>query len=148
MKKWLLYSIFALILVCGIDLGKKYILDLKLIDSDSLVIYTTVLVGFIGLIHFFLNDKCKKVSNCNIKTLIYILIVSCFIYGFSIIFTRSMDLAKDVTFPIIIISLSSIIIYLISSVFFEKSPEFDPRILFGIFITVIGLGIVSYYMKD
>ena len=55
MKKWLLYSLFALFLVCGIDLGKKYILDLNLIDPDSLVIYTTILVGFIGLIHFFLN---------------------------------------------------------------------------------------------
>jgi uncharacterized membrane protein len=148
MKKWLLYSLFALFLVCGIDLGKKYILDLKLIDPDSLVIYTTILVGFLGLIHLFLNKKCKKISSCNFKTLMYLFIVSCFIYGFSVVFTRSMDLASDVTFPIIIISLSSVIIYLVSSIFFAKSPDFDPRILFGIAITVLGLGIVSYYMKD
>ena len=51
----------------------------------------------------------------------YIVLIAVCIHGFNLCFTRSMDLTNEVTFPVIIISLSAIVIYLVSSLFFKKS---------------------------
>jgi hypothetical protein len=46
------------------------------------------------------------------------------------------------------ISLSAIFIYLYSSLYFDDSPDFDWKILLGVVLTVVGLGIISMYFKD
>lgn len=146
MEKWLYYSLIALVLVCGVDLGKKYILDKDMIDSDSLVVYISIFLGIFATIHFFMDKKCQNPLKCKPKVIMYIIAVSLFIYFFNIMFTRSMNLAKEVTLPVIIISLSAIFIYLVSSLFFEKSPKFNVNIFIGVLLTVVGLGMVTKYM--
>ena len=61
-KPWFIYGIFALVLVCFVDLGKKYILDKENIQPDELVIYMSILIGIIATIHFFMDKGCQKAS--------------------------------------------------------------------------------------
>lgn len=147
-KPWFFYGIFALVLVCIVDLGKKYILDKDNIQPDELVIYMSIFVGFIALIHFFIDKKCRNPLRCKPKMLAYIIVVTLFLHLFNITFTRSTKLASDVTLPAIMVSLSIIFIYLFSSIFFDSSPEFDLRILFGVLLVVLGLCIICKYFKD
>jgi len=147
-KPWFFYGIFALVLVCIVDLGKKYILDKDNIQPDELVIYMSIFIGFIALIHFFIDKKCRNPLRCKPKILAYIIVVTLFLHLFNITFTRSTKLASDVTLPAIMVSLSIIFIYLFSSIFFDSSPEFDLRILFGVLLVVLGLCIICKYFKD
>ena len=147
-KPWFFYGIFALVLVCIVDLGKKYILDKDNIQPDELVIYMSIFVGFIALVHFFIDKKCRNPLRCKPKMLAYIIVVTLFLHLFNITFTRSTKLASDVTLPAIMVSLSIIFIYLFSSIFFDSSPEFDLRILFGVLLVVLGLCIICKYFKD
>ena len=147
-KPWFFYGIFALVLVCIVDLGKKYILDKDNIQPDELVIYMSIFIGFIALIHLFIDKKCRNPLRCEPKILAYIIVVTLFLHLFNITFTRSTKLASDVTLPAIMVSLSIIFIYLFSSIFFDSSPEFDLRILFGVLLVVLGLCIICKYFKD
>lgn len=146
MEKWLYYSLVALVLVCGVDLGRKYILDKGMIDPDSMVVYISIILGVFATIHFFMDKNCQNPLKCKPKVILYLILVSFFIYFFNLTFTRSMNLAKEVTLPVIIISLSAIFIYLVSSLFFEKSPKFNVNIFIGVLLTVVGLGMVTKYM--
>ena len=58
-KPWFLYGFFALVLVCIVDLGKKYILDKENIQPDELVIYMSIMIGLIGFIHLLMDKKCN-----------------------------------------------------------------------------------------
>jgi len=147
-KPWFFYGIFALILVCIVDLGKKYILDKENIRPDELVIYMSITVGLIALIHFFMDRKCRNPLKCKPKILLYIIVVTIFLHFFNIAFTRSTKLASDVTLPAIMVSLSIIFIYLFSSLFFDSSPKFDIKILSGVVLVVVGLCIICKYFKD
>lgn len=146
MKIWLLYSIVALVLLCAIDLVKKYILDEKMIEPDNLVVYVSIVIGIIAIVHLFLDKKCKNPGKYKPNVLLYILLIAIFVHAFNICFTRSMDLSNEVTFPVIIISLSAIVIYLVSSLFFKKSPKFNIKIFGGVLLTISGLAIVTNYM--
>jgi uncharacterized membrane protein len=147
-KPWFFYGIFALVFVCIVDLGKKYILDKDNIRPDELVIYMSILIGFIALIHFFMDKKCRNPLKCKPKILAYIIVVTLFLHFFNLAFTRSTKLATDVTLPAIMVSLSIIFIYLFSSIFFDSSPDFDLRILFGVLLVFLGLCIICKYFKD
>ena len=146
MKIWFLYSIVALALVSIIELGKKYILDEKMIEPDNLVVYISIVIGIIAIVHLFLDKKCKNPGKYKPQVLFYIVLIAICIHGFNLCFTRSMDLTNEVTFPVIIISLSAIVIYLVSSLFFKKSPKFNIKIFGGVLLTISGLAIVTKYM--
>lgn len=146
MKVWIIYSIIALFILCAIDLGKKYMLDNKMVGSDKLVIYSTIMVGLIGCIHLCFYKSHSSQQKCKPITFLYILGISICIYLFSIIFTRSIDIAPDVSFPIIIVSISTIIIYLISSIGFSNSPPFNLNMFVGILCIILGLAIFSYFL--
>ena len=51
--KWFILAVMCLFLAAIIDLSKKYILDKNIIKPNEMVIYTTIGIGFFGLIHFF-----------------------------------------------------------------------------------------------
>ena len=69
-KPWFFYGIFGLVLVCFVVLGKKYILDKDNIQPDELVIYMSIFIGFIALIHFFMDKKCRNPLKCKPKIII------------------------------------------------------------------------------
>jgi drug/metabolite transporter (DMT)-like permease len=147
-KPWFLYGIFALVIVCIVDLGKKYILDKENIHPDELVIYMSITVGIIASIHLLMDKTCRNPLKCKPKILLYVFVVTMFLHFFNIAFTRSTKLASDVTLPAIMVSLSIIFIYLFSSLFFDSSPKFDIKILSGVVLVVIGLCIICKYFKD
>ena len=146
MKVWLFYSIIALAFVCITDLSKKYILDEKMIDPDNLVIYISLVIGFIAILHLLFDKKCNNPKKYKPMVLFYIVLIAFCIHAFNLCFTRSMNLSNEVTLPAIIISLSVIVIYLVSSLFFKKSPKFNIKIFGGVLITVFGLAIITKYM--
>tara|TARA_B100001063_G_C16764408_1_gene557791 strand:- start:1240 stop:1725 length:486 start_codon:yes stop_codon:yes gene_type:complete len=147
-RPWFLYAVFALIMVCIVDLGKKYILDKKIIKQPRhLVIYLSIIVGFLGLIHYIMDDSCNSIFSCKSEMLILLFFISLCVYIFNISFTTSLKLSPDVTLPCIMISLSIIFIYLVSSIYFDASPPFDWHVLLGIILTVTGLGIITNYFK-
>lgn len=147
-RPWFYYAVLALLLVCVVDLGKKYILDKNIVKQPNhLVIYLSIIVGFLGIIHYVTDNSCKSILKCNPDLLIILFFISMCIYIFNICFTTSLKLSPDVTLPCIMVSLSIIIIYLVSSIYFDASPPFDWRILAGIILTVMGLGIITNYFK-
>jgi uncharacterized membrane protein len=147
-KPWFVYGIFALFIVCIVDLSKKNLLDKENVKPDELVIYMSIIIGFIALIHYFFDKKCRNPLKCKPTVLIYIIVITAFLHLFNICFTRSTSLATDVTLPSIMASLSIIFIYLFSSIFFDSSPDFDMRILLGVLLVSLGLGIICKYFKD
>lgn len=147
-RPWFLYAVFALILVCVVDLGKKYILDKNIVKQPKhLVIYLSIIVGFLGLIHYTMDNSCKSIFKCKSEMILLLFFISLCVYIFNISFTTSLKLSPDVTLPCIMISLSIIFIYLVSSIYFDTSPPFDWHVLIGIILTVIGLGIITNYFK-
>lgn len=145
---WFYYGIAALVLVCIIDLGKKYILDNENIEADELVIYMSVILGLIATIHYYMDKKCKSPLKFRPIVLVYVLVITVLLHLFNISFTRSTKLASDVTLPAIMVSLSIIFIYLFSSMFFDSSPKFDYKVMFGVLMVVVGLCIICKYFKD
>ena len=144
MEKWLQYSLVALIFICMIDISKKYVLSRNKIDSDTLVIVSTIVVGIFGIIHYCCSPKNNIKFHNDYKTIICIFMISIFIYAFSICFTRAMKLSTDVTMPVIVISLSTIFTYFIS-ICFLKHTKFNYKILIGILFIVCGICIISIY---
>jgi drug/metabolite transporter (DMT)-like permease len=107
-----------------------------------------VFAGILGLLHYFLDNKCRNPVEIKSTSLFYIFLLAIAVYAFNISFTKSIYYAADVTWPVIVISLSAIFIYLYSSFLFENSPNFNWKILIGIMFTVVGLGIISMYSNE
>lgn len=147
-SKWFGYSILGIVFVCIVDLGRKYVLDKNMINVDEMIIYLAVFAGILGLLHYFLDNKCRNPVEIKSKSLFYIFLLAIAVYAFNISFTKSIYYAADVTWPVIVISLSAIFIYLYSSFLFENSPNFNWKILIGIMFTVVGLGIISMYSNE
>jgi len=147
-NKWFGYSILGIIFVCFVDLGRKYVLDKNMIMVDELIIYLAIFAGVLGTLHFILDRKCRYPREIKPKSLFYVFLLAISVYAFNMSFTRSIYYASDVTWPVIMISLAAIFIYLYSSLFFDDSPEFDWKILVGVLLTVAGLGIISVYFTE
>ena len=147
-NKWFGYSILGIMFVCVVDLGRKYVLDKNMIEVDEMIIYLAIFAGILGFLHYMLESKCRNPIKIPNKSLFYIFLLALSVYAFNISFTRSIYYASDVTWPVIMISLSAIFIYLYSSLYFDDSPDFDWKILLGVVLTVAGLGIISMYFKD
>jgi hypothetical protein len=147
-SKWFGYSILGIVFVCIVDLGRKYVLDKNMINVDEMIIYLAVFAGILGLLHYFLDNKCRNPVEIKSTSLFYIFLLAIAVYAFNISFTKSIYYAADVTWPVIVISLSAIFIYLYSSFLFENSPNFNWKILIGIMFTVVGLGIISMYSNE
>ena len=94
-KPWFFYGIIALVLVCIIDLGKKYILDKENIKPDELVLYMSMTVGLIAFIHFLMDKTCKNPLKCKPKVLVYILVVTLFLHLFNISFISNFIFASN-----------------------------------------------------
>jgi len=147
-SKWFGYSLIGILFVCIVDLGRKYVLDRNMIKVDEMIIYLAIFAGFLGVFHYLFDGKCRNPMQIKFKPMIYIFLLAIAVYAFNISFTKSIFYAADVTWPVIMISLSAIFIYLYSSFFFENSPDFNWKILLGIMLTIIGLGIVSIYSNE
>lgn len=148
-KPWFYYSLAALFLVCFVDLGKKYVMDNKIITNPNhLVIYLSIFLGFLGIIHLFMDKSCKYPTECDYNVIGYMFILAIIGYIFNLVFTHAVKLSPDVTLPAIMLSLSIIFIYIISSLFFQNSPHFDWSILFGILLTAAGLTIIAKNFKE
>ena len=141
--KWFILAVMCLFLAAIIDLSKKYILDKNIIKPNEMVIYTTIGIGFFGLIHFFYDKKCRSPKKMNSKLLLLLLLLGFIGYSFSIAFTHAIKLSPDVTLVGMIVSLNIILLYLVSSIFFETSPKFNFDILFALILIIIGINIIS-----
>tara|TARA_Y100001935_G_C17215546_1_gene462396 strand:+ start:79 stop:528 length:450 start_codon:yes stop_codon:yes gene_type:complete len=140
---WFILAVSCLFLAAMIDLTKKYILDKNFFKPNELVIYTTMGIGFFGLIHFFCDKKCRSPKKLNSKLLLLLLFLGFIGYSFSIAFTHSIKLSPDVTLVGMIVSLNIILLYLVSSIFFETSPKFNFDVLFALILIIIGINIIS-----
>ncbi len=147
-SKWFGYSILGIIFVCIVDLGRKYVLDKNMIKVDEMIIYLAIFAGFMGILHYLFDRKCRTPMQIKTKPMIYIFLLAIAVYAFNISFTKSIYYASDVTWPVIMISLSVLFIYLYSSLFFDNSTNFNWKILIGIMFTIVGLGIISIYSNE
>tara|TARA_X000000368_G_C23004420_1_gene700468 strand:+ start:448 stop:897 length:450 start_codon:yes stop_codon:yes gene_type:complete len=141
--KWFILAVICLFLVAIIDLSKKYILDKNIINPNEMVIYTTILIGFFGLLHWIYDKKCRPLKKLNAKISIILIILAFLGYLFALSFTYSTKLSPDVTLVGMIISLNIIFLYLFSSLFFEKSPKFNIDVFFALVLIVIGINIIA-----
>jgi drug/metabolite transporter (DMT)-like permease len=141
--KWFILAIICLVLVAIIDLSKKYILDKNIINPNEMVIYTTILVGFFGLLHWFCDKKCRPLKKLNSKIFIILITLAFLGYLFALSFTYSTKLSPDVTLVGMIISLNIIFLYVFSSIFFEASPKFNMDVFFALMLIVLGINIIA-----
>lgn len=141
--KWFFLALIAMILAVFIDASKKYILDKNMIKPNELIIYCTILIGIFATCHYFYDKKCRPIYKINKKLLLLLLLIGMCGYFFTIVFVHSIDLAPDVTLPAMIVSLNIILMYLISSIFFEHSPKFNVDVFFGLLLIVFGINIIS-----
>ena len=140
---WFIFALLSMFLVVFIDLIKKYILDKNIIKPTELMIYSAMVLGFMGFLHFLYDKNCRPIGKIDRSLFFILLLIGILAYLFNITFTKSIFLAPDVSLTGIIISLNIVFIYLFSSLFFEKSPEFNFEVLFGILLIVIGINIIS-----
>ncbi len=147
-SKWVLYSIIATIFVTVYDLMRKYVIDTNIVHVEELIIFISIFIGLLGLCHLTIYKKTNSFKKVNPTSLIIIFFIALTAYAFNISFMRSMRHCSEVTLPVVVISLSAILIYLYSSLFFKKSPDFDWKILLGVVLTVLGLGIITIYFKE
>ena len=147
-KKWFNFALLAMIVVTLIDLLKKFILDKKMVNTDELIIYSAMFMGIIGFLHFLSNQNCRSIRKINKKLFFILFFIGILGYLFSILFTKSIFLAPDVSLTGIIISLNIVFVYIFSSLFFENSPNFNFKVLFGIILILIGVNIISRQFKN
>jgi len=140
---WFILAVIAMFIAVIIDLSKKIILDKNMIKPNELVIYSTMGIGLFGLLHFFCDKKCRSPKKFNTKMLSLLIFFGIVGYAFSLVFTHSMKLSPDVTLVAMIVSLNIVFIYLISSIFFEKSPNFNVNVFLGLILIIIGINIIS-----
>jgi len=141
--KWFILAVTAMFIVVILDAGKKYILDLRLLNPNELIIYTSIGIGIFGLLHYFCDKKCRTLVQFNSKIILFLFMLALMGYLFNVVFVNSINLSPDVTLVGLIVSLNIIFIYLISSIFFEKSPSFNFDVFFGLILTLIGINIIS-----
>jgi len=141
--KWFILAVIAMFIIVILDAGKKYILDLRLLNPSELIIYTSIGIGLFGLLHYFYDKKCRTLTRFNRKAVLFLLMLSLLGYIFNIVFVNSINLSPDVTLVSMVLSLNIILIYLISSLFFEKSPNFNPNVFLGLILIIIGINIIS-----
>jgi hypothetical protein len=141
--KWFILAIIAMFIVVMIDSSKKYILDKDMIKPNELVIYSTIGIGLFGLMHFFYDRNCRHPIEFNRNMRVLLIIFGILGYLFSITFIHSIKLSPDVTLVALIVSLSVIFIYLISSVFFDSSNGFNIEVFFGLLFVILGINIIS-----
>lgn len=139
----MVYICIIIYVVVLIDLIKKYILDKNIIKPTELMIYSAMFLGFMGFLHFLYDKNCRPIGKIDRRLFFILLLIGILAYLFNITFTKSIFLAPDVSLTGIIISLNIVFIYLFSSLFFEKSPEFNFEVLFGILLIAIGINIIS-----
>tara|TARA_B110000208_G_scaffold51095_1_gene67179 strand:+ start:704 stop:1159 length:456 start_codon:yes stop_codon:yes gene_type:complete len=140
---WFIFALLSMFLVVFIDLIKKYILDKNIVNPTELMIYSAMVLGFMGFLHFLYDKNCRPIGKIDRRLFFILLLIGILAYLFNITFTKSIFLAPDVSLTGIIISLNIVFIYLFSSLFFEKSPEFNFEVLFGILLILIGINIIS-----
>ena len=140
---WFILAVIAMFIAVIIDSSKKIILDKNMIKPNELVIYSTMGIGLFGLLHFFCDNKCRSPTKFNTKMLSLLIFFGIVGYAFSLVFTHSMKLSPDVTLVAMIVSLNIVFIYLISSIFFEKSPNFNMNVFLGLILILIGINIIS-----
>lgn len=141
--RWFILAVTAMFIAVIIDSSKKIILDKNMIKPNELVIYSTMGIGLFGLLHFFCDKKCRSPNKFNTKMLSLLIFFGIVGYVFSLVFTHSMKLSPDVTLVAMIVSLNIVFIYLISSIFFEKSPNFNVNVFLGLILIIIGINIIS-----
>lgn len=147
-KKWFNFALLAMIVVTLIDLIKKYILDKKMLNTDELIIYSAIFGGIIGFLHFLSNKNCRSIEKINKKLFFILFFLGVLAYLFSVFFTKSIFLAPDVSLTNIIIGLNIVFVYIFSSLFFEKSPDFKFDVLLGILLIIFGINIISRQFKN
>jgi uncharacterized membrane protein len=140
---WFILAVIAMFLVVILDTSKKYILDLKLLDPSELIIYTSIGIGMFGLLHYFYYKKCRKLMQFDRKIILFLFVLALIGYLFNITFVNSINLSPDVTLVAMTVSLNIILIYLISSLFFEKSPRFNFDVFFALILIIIGINIIA-----
>tara|TARA_B100000795_G_scaffold269545_2_gene259255 strand:- start:731 stop:1180 length:450 start_codon:yes stop_codon:yes gene_type:complete len=141
--EWFVLALFGMLLICIIDLSKKYILDKNIIKTNELVIYSTILVGLIGVFHFLFEKKCRYPNKFDMKILILLFGLAIAAYLFNLAFIRSISLAPDVSLTGMILSLNIVLVYLFSSFFFTSSPGFNIDVFFGLILIVGGINIIA-----
>jgi len=141
---WVIFAIISLICVVFIDLSKKYILDKNIIRPNELIIYSAIFAGFLGLGHFLYDKECRHIVKFDKTPLIFIILLGVLSYLFNISFIHSLNLAPDASLTGMIVSLNIIFIYLVSSIFFEKSPAFNFTVFFGLLLIIIGINVIGY----
>lgn len=142
-EKWFLFALLSMFIVALIDLTKKFILDTKMINANELIIYSAMVLGIIGFLHFLTDKKCRSVGKMNKNLIFILLLIGIFAYLFNIAFTKSIFLAPEVSLTGMIISLNIIFVYMFSSIFFENSPKFNFDVLFGLILILSGINIIS-----
>ena len=141
--KWFILAVACLFLAAMIDLSKKYILDKNMIKPNEMVIYVAIIIGLFGLCHYMYDNDCRGIHQMNKKLFLILIIIGLIGYSFTIAFTHAIKLSPDVTLVGMIVSLNIILLYLVSSIFFESSPKFNMDILFALILILIGINIIS-----
>tara|TARA_B100000795_G_scaffold262877_1_gene241283 strand:- start:248 stop:694 length:447 start_codon:yes stop_codon:yes gene_type:complete len=140
---WVIFALISLICVVFIDLTKKYILDKNIIRPNELIIYSAIFAGVLGIGHFLFDKECRHVNKIDKKPLVCIILLGFLSYLFNISFIHSLNLAPDASLTGMIVSLNIIFIYLVSSIFFEKSPDFNFTVFFGLLLIILGINIIA-----
>ena len=140
---WFILAVIAMFIIVILDACKKYILDFKLLNPSELIIYTSIGIGLFGLLHYFYDKKCRTLKLFNRKAVLFLFMLALMGYIFNIVFVNSINLSPDVTLVSMVLSLNIILIYLISSIFFEKSPSFNMNVFLGLILILIGINIIS-----
>ena len=141
--KWFILAVACLFLAAMIDLSKKYILDKNMIKPNEMVIYVAIIIGLFGLCHYMYDNDCRGIHQMNKKLFLILIIIGLIGYSFTIAFTHAIKLSPDVTLVGMIVSLNIILLYLVSSIFFESSPKFNMNIFFALILILIGINIIS-----
>lgn len=140
---WFILAVVCLFLAAFIDLSKKYILDKNIVKPNELVIYTTISIGLFGLIHLCVDKKCRTPKKLSGKTLLLLFLLGLIGYSFSIAFTHSIKFSPDVSLVGMIISLNIILMYLVSSIFFENSPKINLDVFIALLLIIVGINIIA-----
>jgi membrane-associated HD superfamily phosphohydrolase len=141
--EWFLLALVGMFLICIIDLSKKYILDKNMIKTNELVIYSAILAGLIGVLHFLFGKKCRSPNKFDVNILILLFGLAIAAYLFNLSFIYSISLAPDVSLTGMILSLNIVLVYLFSSFFFTSSPGFNLDVFFGLIMIVGGINIIA-----
>ena len=114
-----------------------------MIKPNEMVIYVAIIIGLFGLCNYIYDNDCRGIHQMNKKLFLILIIIGLIGYSFTIAFTHAIKLSPDVTLVGMIVSLNIILLYLVSSIFFESSPKFNMNIFFALILILIGINIIS-----